>query len=369
LENSQYLFTIYSIFFISIVLFNLLINTILIKFSTNLGIREKDNNPVLRWSSVSKPAMGGISFYMSFLISTACFSIFFHDQSIFNDYQAVALIFATSLAFLMGLADDAYNTRPKLKLIIQIICGVIIIIPDIYIPKTEYSTIINLFEYDYLNYIITILWIIGIMNSINMLDNMDGITSITSLFIILIIIAYITLNVDLSNFFLLVLIGVCASIVAFLFYNWNPSKMFMGDSGSQMLGLFIGAISVKYLWNSESISGEIIESKQIVIVLLAFILPIIDTTSVVINRLSRKQSPFVGGKDHTTHHLSYLGFSDSQVTFIYLGISALSFIMCIALFKFFEQWSVLLTILFFIYFIVVFTILFSITQKNKDKRT
>ena len=270
----------------------------------------------------------------------------------------------------MGLADDAYNTRPKLKLIIQIICGVIIIIPDILSnSKPEYSTIIDLFEYDYLNYIITILWIVGIMNSINMLDNMDGISSITSLFIILIIIAYITLNVDLSNFFLLVLIGVSASIVAFLFYNWNPSKMFMGDSGSQMLGLFIAAISIKYLWNSKSISGEIIHSKQIIIVLLAFILPIIDTTSVVINRLSRKQSPFVGGKDHTTHHLSYLGFSDSQVTFIYLGISFLSFIICIALFKFIEQWSVLLTILFFIYFIVVFAILFSITQKNKQKRT
>jgi len=369
LENSQYLFTIYSIFFISIVLFSLLINTILLKFSTNLGVREKDNKPVLRWSSVSKPAMGGISFYMSFLISTACFSIFFQDESIFNDYQAIALICATSLAFLMGLADDAYNTRPKLKLIVQIICGVIIVIPDIYIPQPEYSTIINLFENDILNYTITVLWVVGIMNSINMLDNMDGITSITSLFIILILISYLTLNVDLSNFFLLVLIGVSASIVAFLFYNWNPAKMFMGDSGSQMLGLFIAAVSIKYLWNSKSIHGEIIESKQIIIVLLAFILPIIDTTSVVINRLSRKQSPFVGGKDHTTHHLSYLGFSDSQVTFIYLGISALSFVICIALFRFIEQWSILLTILFFIYFIIVFAILFSITQKHKDKRT
>ena len=80
------------------------------------------------------------------------------------------------------------------------------------------------------------------------------------------------------------------------------------------------------------------------------ILPIIDTTSVVINRLSRKQSPFIGGKDHTTHHLSYLGFSDSQVGYIFLGISSLSSIICFAFFRFVDYWNHFSTIGFIIYF-------------------
>ena len=118
MEQFQYLFLVYSIFFVSIVFFCLLINTILLKFSTTLGIRENEK-PIIRWSSLSRPAMGGISFYIAFLLSTACFGIFFEGNTLFNDSQSIALLTASSLAFLMGLADDAYNTKPFLKLFVQ----------------------------------------------------------------------------------------------------------------------------------------------------------------------------------------------------------------------------------------------------------
>ena len=127
MENYKYLFIVYSLFFVSIVLFCLLINTILLKFSTTLGIRENEK-PIIRWSSISRPAMGGISFYISFLLSTACFGIFFESNDVFNDSQAIALLSAASLAFLMGLADDAYNTRPFLKLFVQIAFGEMLVL-------------------------------------------------------------------------------------------------------------------------------------------------------------------------------------------------------------------------------------------------
>ncbi len=366
MEQHQYLFIVYSIFFVSIVFFCLLINTILLKFSTTLGIRENEK-PIIRWSSVSRPAMGGISFYISFLLSTACFGIFFESNTLFNDSQSIALLTASSLAFLMGLADDAYNTKPFLKLFVQIICGVILIFGAKFSSSSN-LLIIQLFDNDIYNYILTILWVIGIMNSINMLDNMDGITTITSIFIILPCIFYISIHQDFENFDYIALLGVLAALIAFLFYNLNPSKMFMGDSGSQFLGLFIAALGIKYLWNSTNYNGDVVVSKQIITVLLAFILPIIDTTSVVINRLSRKQSPFVGGKDHTTHHLSYYGFSDSQVAYIFLGISALSSLICFALFRFIDYWSHWSTVGFVIYFIAAFICLYWTTQKNKDQR-
>ena len=104
-------------------------------------------------------------------------------------------------------------------------------------------------------------------------------------------------------------------------------------------------------------------------ILIVFILPICDTTSVVINRLARKQSPFIGGNDHTTHHLSYLGFTDSQIAFIYLGVSFLSMIISIALYRFINDWSYLIAIGFFIYFLGVFSVLYITTQQNKDKRS
>src|SRR5690606_3612562 len=95
-----------------------------------------------------------------------------------------------------------------------------------------------------------------------------------------------------------------------------PSKIFMGDTGSQFLGIFLAATSIIYLWNFKPINGIENTFQQILMVALAFIIPLVDTITVSINRPLRGQSPFVGGKDHTTHHLSYLGISDSGVAYI-----------------------------------------------------
>ncbi|MBM77896.1 MAG: hypothetical protein CL846_05390 [Crocinitomicaceae bacterium] len=346
-------------------MFSLLINTILLKFATTLGIRENEK-PLIRWSSVSRPALGGISFYISFLIGTASFGIFFNNDALFNDGQVIGLLFASSLAFLMGLADDAYNTKPFLKFFVQVACAGILIFSGNF---SETNSTIQLFDNEILNMILTLFWVVGIMNSINMLDNMDGITAITSLFILIIALIFLTIDEDFKNYDFIVILAVVASLIGFLFHNWNPSKMFMGDSGSQFLGLLIAAVGIKYFWNSTSfVNGELISSKQIIMILIVFILPICDTTSVVINRLVRKQSPFVGGKDHTTHHLSYMGFTDSQIAFIYLGISFLSLIISIALYRFINNWSYWIATGFFMYFLGIFSVLYITTQQNKNKR-
>ena len=358
MEGSESLFIIYSSFFVSIVLFSILLNTIMLKFATNLGIRNNDQH-VMRWSNIAKPALGGISLYISFLISSTCFSIFFDETHLFKDLHTLGAFISVAIGFIMGLADDAYNTKPIIKSLAQVSCGVILIAT---------GTFIEFFENDYLNYILTVLWVIGIMNSINMLDNMDGITTIVSIFILLIALFYLAIHDDYSNFDFFAILGVLASLTAFLFHNWNPSRMFMGDTGSQFIGVFLAIISIKYMWNGTSYAGESNQYQQIATVIMAFILPIIDTTCVVINRLARKQSPFVGGKDHTTHHLSYLGLNDSRVGFVYLGISALSLIICFASFRYIENWNWIHTSIFGFYFVVLFGILFYITQQNKGKR-
>ena len=143
----------------------------------------------------------------------------------------------------------------------------------------------------------------------------------------------------------------------------------MGDSGSQFLGLLVAIIGIKYFWNIEDFkTGTTIPTKQIVTVLIVFTLPIVDTTSVVINRIARKSSPFVGGKDHTTHHLSYLGFNDTQISFIFAGISFLSCIIAISIYRFVHHWTWINTTLYLIYFLAIFLSLYFTTQQHKDKR-
>ena len=366
IDQPSLLFAIYFGYFISSVLFSFLLNKVLLKFSSNLGIRNHDLS-IIRWSKTSKPAFGGIGFFIAFLISGSIYSILFDAGADVFNLELLGIVAASSLAFFMGLADDAYNTKPILKCGAQITCGVILILSGTYI---------KLFPNEIANYILTIIWVVGMMNSINMLDNMDGITTTVSIFTLFAAILTIFLSSeDYTNFHLLLLLGVMGSLVGFLFFNWYPSKMFMGDTGSQFLGVFLAAIGIIYFWNNKGVSGDDAHTRQIIIALLAFIMPIIDTTAVTINRLRKGIPPYVGGKDHTTHHLSYLGYNDQQVALIYGSISFASVFLIFVIIKIISNWGYWHAALFFTYFLVVFVIFYRntlistppISIKEKEK--
>lgn len=351
--SNAYVFFVFAAFFIAVVVFSFLVNGILLKFSSNLGVRNQDNSSLIRWSSTTKPSLGGITFFIVFLLSLSVYSVFFDAQTSWMNIAIIGQICVIALAFIMGLADDAYNTKPLLKLFIQILCGVILILTGTYI---------QIFENQYINFTLTLFWIVGIMNSINMLDNMDAITSVVSIGILssALIIIFITGNITGIHAF--VIVGLIAAIIGFLFYNWHPSKMYMGDTGSQLLGVILGILGILFFWNNQQPWIPNIPSKQIIITVLAFLLPITDTTTVVINRIMRKQSPFVGGKDHTTHHLSYLGLSDSQVAMLYLFLSLVSSVLILVIFHFLKFWEHYYTLIFGLYIIAVFLSLYSTTK-------
>lgn len=344
--------------FIFVVSFSILLNSILLKFSRNLGKRNTNEN-LIRWSEEAKPSLGGISFYIAFLTTFSFYSIFFNTGSAGIPIEELGLLTATGLAFLMGLSDDAYNTKPLLKFTAQVICGVILIVTNTYI---------KLFPIEGINYAITIFWVVAVMNSINMLDNMDAITTVVSIFILLMALLVGALGNINNLFYQVILLGSVGSLFGFLYFNWHPSKMFMGDTGSQFLGIFLAAVGIKFFWNNTEFSGVYAQSKGLSITLISFIIPISDTLTVIINRLRRGQSPFVGGKDHTTHHLSYLGLSDSQVGWAFIGISTISLLLVVLIEKFLAQWSHLYTIAFVLYFLAVFSLLYSTTQSKRAKK-
>jgi len=361
LEKSVYYLIVYIGFFVTTFLFSFLINGLFLKFSRTLGIRSNENREI-RWSSTTKPAFGGISFYIIFLLSFASHAIFFQSNA-FLDLKLIGMLAACTLGFLTGLADDAYNTKPFLKFFAQVTCSVILIVTGTYI---------NFFPWQWLNYLLTAFWVIGLMNSINMLDNMDGITTCVSISVVLSAIFMLITNSDYSNVHFIILIGVLSALLGFLYFNWHPSKMYMGDTGSQFLGVFLAAVGIIYFWNIYVVNGDIdtnpkVQTKQLITPLLVFIIPIIDTTIVVINRLLKGQSPFVGGKDHTTHHISYLGFNDSQVAWIYFDLSLFSLLLLILIEKYIPKWGYTHFFVFLTYFLILFTIFYSITRLNRKK--
>lgn len=346
--SDNYFFAVYGLFFGLSVVFSFMINSLFLKFAKTLGIRDKDDT-VIRWGTQSKPAVGGFSFYIVFLLSIIIYSVFFDSNQVFLSKQFIGILLASMLGFLIGLADDAYNTRPFLKFSTQVTCAIILLVT---------GTSINLSYVNELNYALTIVWVVGIMNSLNMLDNMDGITSTVSISIILSALAVMLFHHEYDSVYFMILLGVMASLLAFLYFNWHPSKMYMGDTGSQFLGVFLAAIGIRYLWNSEPPTGDLISARNLFLPIIVFIMPIIDTTTVVINRLGRRQSPFVGGKDHTTHALAYLGLSDGQVTLVFWVLTLISLIIVIIMEKFLGEWTRSYTILFSSYLLSMFGIFF-----------
>jgi len=348
---------VYVLFFVASLLFSLIINRFLLKFSRNLGIRNA-NETIIRWSSTSKPALGGISFFIIFLLSIVIISFLKPVADNFFNLQTLGFLVVVTIGFLTGLFDDAYNTHPWIKFFSQLMCGIILILTGTYI---------NIFGNDLLNYALTIFWVVGMMNSINMLDNMDGITTIVSISIGVIILLEILLGNGLMNPFLIIVIGLIASLAGFLYYNWNPSKMYMGDTGSQFLGVLLASLGITFFWNGASFPGESTALMRFLSVAVVFALPIIDTTTVFYKRIARGQSPFVGGKDHTTHHLSYLGLSDRNVALLFVAISVMSVLMAITLTHYIREWRVMHHILFGSYFLVLFITLFTIGNLNKHR--
>ena len=340
------------------ILISLVVNKLLLNFSQSLGIRNR-NDVVIRWSNESKPSLGGISLFLGFLFSTVLFMILDPEPNVFSNSSFVGLFLAASLAFIMGLSDDAYNTRPMFKLIIQIICGITLIFTN---------TSIDLFHVVWLDYLLTILWVVVLMNSLNMLDNMDGITGTTVFFTLLscLFCCYFIGNSE-EPYWIFTIVAMLGALVGFLRYNINPSKIFMGDAGSQFIGLFVAFFTIKYLWNLGSIT-ENHSWVSLLITLTALTPAAADTLTVVVNRLKAGKSPMVGGKDHTTHHLVYAGYSDRQVWYVFTLIGFLSFVLSVFIIYLVRHNSIFITPIFVLFFLVVFYLLFRNTLRYHEPK-
>jgi UDP-GlcNAc:undecaprenyl-phosphate GlcNAc-1-phosphate transferase len=334
------------------------LNQILLRFSKNFGVssRQEQSNFV-RWASASKPTTGGISFYITFLIGSLVLFLL-EPQGGISAQQYLALFLGASLAFLVGFADDAYGTHPMMKLLGQAGCGVILI---------AFGISIRFFslwgpEWLLLDYLLTLFWVVGMMNSLNMLDNMDGVTGSIATTISVSTLAMMISQEGLTNLFSVVLV-IVGGFVGFLFWNWKPAKVYMGDTGSMFIGLVLAYFGILYFWNIYSTPDNISQLRTGLIPLMVFIVPIMDTTFVTVARLARGQSPFVGGKDHLTHNLVRIGIPESFVP-VTLGIvSTVSGMLAFFAYKLIPEWRTAYTVIFGAYPVALFA-LFAYLYRN-----
>ncbi|MBI9066321.1 MAG: undecaprenyl/decaprenyl-phosphate alpha-N-acetylglucosaminyl 1-phosphate transferase [Salinivirgaceae bacterium] len=346
--------TIFILFFIYTTVFGLFTHRFFVIRAEKYKIK-KANTSAERWSSQTKPILGGLSFYVIFLFSIINLMFLFDIESLLKA-EVLGSILVITISFLMGLADDMLNTPPGFKFIFQLLCAGILIYSGIYI---------DIFSTPIYNYILTVFWVVGIMNSINMIDNMDAISSSVAISILIGSTFLMLFTKGFSPFYIILSIGGLAGLVSFLYYNWHPAKMYMGDNGSQFLGALLAIIGIVCFWNAPTMQNHS-NLYPFIFAFFAFIVPISDTTTVTINRLLKGQSPFVGGRDHTTHHLSYFGLSERKVAILLFSINLFFVFVAVSIIILAENMIVPIWV-FGVLGIMVLLSLYSITKISKPK--
>jgi UDP-GlcNAc:undecaprenyl-phosphate GlcNAc-1-phosphate transferase len=254
------------------------------------------------------PYLGGVA--ISIGITVASFAaLLYSDFSSETFGKALSVLLPAILISAMGLYDDLKGLEPWPRLVAQTIAGIAV---AIYLIQN--NTLGQAFSNQVLNYVVTIIWIVGICNSINFFDNLDGGASGT---VAVISIFLFAIAFDHGQSLVSALAVVTAgATLGFLIWNKTPAKIYMGDAGALFLGIIIAVLTIR-------LDPEVgPQSRALAIPLLLMAVPILDTTTVVISRLSRGISPFTGGRDHLSHRLMRKGLGRKTTAYVLWAMAA-----------------------------------------------
>jgi UDP-GlcNAc:undecaprenyl-phosphate GlcNAc-1-phosphate transferase len=223
----------------------------------------------------------------------------------------VAILGGCAILFVAGLLDDLFSLGPIPKLAAQIAAALLVIFNGL--------TISGLISNDFLAGVVALIWLVGMTNAFNLLDNMDGLAA-TLAGIAAVFFAIDALEVHKSHAVLALSLALALACVGFLPFNLRYGRsaaVFMGDSGSQVLGFLLAALGLTASWK---VAGTTVATLLLPILILA--VPILDTTLVTVVRLLDGRPVYQGGRDHTSHRLVYHGLSEKRAVVLLAVISA-----------------------------------------------
>lgn len=259
-----------------------------------------------RWHKRPTALMGGIAIFAAFIIAFLVTGLRFANWNI---------LLACTMLFVTGLIDDLKELQPIVKLLVQVVCAFLVI-------YERYTFGNDLLSWGRIP--LTFFWIIGITNAMNLLDNMDGLAGGLTSIIALVsgVLALTTGEYDIACF----AFALAGATLGFCFFNFNPARIFMGDSGSLFLGFSLSFLSLG-VQKSMTGAGSSLMILFVPIGLLA--LPIMDTTLVTIKRLIAGRKVSQGGKDHTSHRLVALGLSEKKAVLLLYLVCLVWGVICI----------------------------------------
>lgn len=289
-------------------LLGIFIVPLVIYFSKKNHLIDVPNERKIHHGQISR--LGGVAVWASVMLTF----LFLVVLSYYPKGQGLsAIITGGSLMFLMGLIDDVYGLNAKFKLFIQIAIATIVILLGVRI-ETFYNPFGANIELGVMSYPITLLWIVGITNAINFIDGIDGLAgSIVSISALAIGIVSLVLapSDSITALIAFILMG---AMCAFLTFNYNPAKIFMGDSGALYAGFLLATLSITGI-----VKPSMGISMYLPILILA--IPLMDVAFSSTRRILKGSSPFVADAEHIHHKLLHAGYSQDKLVLLLASFS------------------------------------------------
>jgi UDP-GlcNAc:undecaprenyl-phosphate/decaprenyl-phosphate GlcNAc-1-phosphate transferase len=280
------------------------------------------------------PRIGGLAMAFGVLVAAAI--------TIGMDREDVWFMSAAAVLVIFGVLDDRFDLNYRVKLVGQVLAvGIVVLFGHVEVHAITLDDRVLLPEWVSLP--LTFVFLVGITNAINLADGLDGLAGGTT-FLCLCAVALLSSVGDQGTGTALAL-AFAGAILGFLRFNTYPASVFMGDAGSQLLGFTVGVLSVRA---TQNISTQV--SASIPILLLA--LPILDTLSVMTQRISEGRSPFSADKNHIHHKLLALGFDHHEAVMVIYAVQASLFVLAYVM-RFESDLSILAVVTAFFVLIIV----------------
>ncbi|MFS0688561.1 MraY family glycosyltransferase [Sporosarcina sp. 179-K 8C2 HS] len=282
---------------------SIILTPLVIKFAFRIGAVDHPNYRKVHASVM--PRIGGMAIFGAFVIGYLLLRP--------SDEHAVGILVGAIIIIVTGFLDDMLEITAKAKLIGQLAAAIVVVtwgglqIEMINLP------FFGAFDFGYLSIPITIIWIIGITNAINLIDGLDGLAAGVST---IALISITVMAMIMGEMFVVATAAIlAASSLGFLFFNFHPAKIFMGDTGSLFLGYMISVLALLGYKNVAMIS--------LIIPIIILGVPISDTFFAIIRRVRMKQPISAPDKSHLHHCLLRAGFSHRQTVLIIYGLAIL----------------------------------------------
>lgn len=317
-----------------------------------------------RIHKVAVPRLGGVAIYMSILTTVVTLIAIagrLPKDARFGEGIAGIAVGGT-IIFVLGLMDDLENLRAKTKLLVQILAGCAAYSLGVRIKAIPIPANFNIdlgfihltggvpIELGLLSLPLTVLWLVGVANAVNLIDGMDGLAAGVSAISALTIWS-VALGDSISRPYAALMAAVVAgALLGFLRWNFNPARIFLGDSGAYLTGFILAAISITGVIKGAAAATVIVPTSLLVVFILFF--PLLDTSWAIVRRMAKGVSIFSPDRQHIHHRLLDQGLDQKKVAYIIYGASAV--LGLVATFFVGQQWyyvkllaSVLFMALFF----------------------